>query len=80
MNQNDEICGLGVNIMGLGFVLMLESLDFALNPHLKDAKYRPGQISVSYPSSTNLIAISWEDGRQHEDALSLRFLREVGSR
>ncbi|SED40316.1 hypothetical protein SAMN05444161_3130 [Rhizobiales bacterium GAS191] len=79
-NQHDEISGVGVNIMGLGFILMLGPLDLALNPQLNNAKYRPGQISVSYPSSTNWIAISWDDGRRHNDTLSLQFLREVGQR
>jgi hypothetical protein len=77
-NQAGEISGLGVNIMGVRFILMLEPLDLDLNPNLKDAKYRPGQICVSYPSSTSWIIISWDDGRQHKDTLSLKFLREVG--
>jgi hypothetical protein len=76
-NGNCEICGLGVNIMGLGFVLMLEPLDLGLNPHLKHAIYRPGQICVSYPSSDNWIVVSWDDGRQHDKTMSLKFLREV---
>jgi hypothetical protein len=46
-NQRDEISGLGVNIMGLFLVLMLEPLDLAISLQLKNAKYRPGQVSIS---------------------------------
>lgn len=75
-NAQGEISGLGVNIMGLGFILMLEPLDLGLNPHLRHAKYRPGEISISYPSSLNVIAISWDDGKRHE-SLSMRFMSEA---
>ncbi len=78
-NENEEICGLAVNIMGLVFVLMLQAPDLANNPQFKSAKYRPGEISISYPFSTNWIVLSWADGRPHNDSLSLRFLREVAS-
>jgi hypothetical protein len=73
-NQNDEISGLSVDIMGLVFVLMVEPPDPAAAS--QGAKYRPGQISISYPSSTNWIGISWADNRPHE-TLSLQFLRTV---
>jgi hypothetical protein len=78
MNRRDEINGLAVNIMGLVFVLMLEAPDLTAIPQLKGAQYRPGQISVSYPYSTNWIAISWDDGMQHK-TLSLQFQRTVAS-
>jgi hypothetical protein len=76
-NAQGKISGLGVNIMGLGFILMLEPLDLGLNPHLLHAKYRPGEISISYPSSLNVIAISWNDGKRHA-SLSMQFMYEVG--
>jgi hypothetical protein len=78
-NQNDEISGLAVNILGLTFILMLVTPDMATTIQLKGARYRPGKISISYPSSTNDIAISWVDSRSHNETLFLQFLREVGS-
>ena len=66
--------------MGLALALMIEPLDTTVNPQFKNAKYRPGQISVLYPSSTNRIAISWDDSEQYHEPLSLSFLREVKRR
>lgn len=74
--RNNEIVGLAANILGLTFVLMLQPPDFAEVPQLKTARYRPGQISISYPSSRSRIQISWDDDRRHEP-LSLMFLREA---
>jgi hypothetical protein len=79
MNKQDEINGLAVNIMGLSFVLMLEPPDLNIVPQFKQAKYRPNQITVSYPHTMNWIAISWDDGKQHNETLSLQFLQTVGS-
>ncbi len=76
-NPQGELGGLGVNIMGLSFLLMLEPLDILVNPQLQKAVFRPGQIMITYPKSTNWIAISWDDGKQHTNTLSLKFLREV---
>jgi hypothetical protein len=77
MNARDELNGLGVNIMGLDFVLMLELPDALFNPYLQHATFRPGQIVITFAKSTNWIAISWEDGRRHLDTMSLKFLRNV---
>jgi hypothetical protein len=78
-NQSGEISGVAVSILGIIFVLMIETPDLAMTTQLKDKKYRPSQISVTYPASTNDIAISWADSRPHNDTLSVRFLREVAS-
>ena len=78
-NDNDEISGLAIHIMGLVFVLMLEPPDLAKNPQFSTAKFRPGLISISYPSSANWIVVSWVDGKAHKDELALRFLRKVRS-
>jgi hypothetical protein len=78
-NMHGELGGLWANIMGLSFVLMLEPLDILENPQLKKAVFRPGQIRVTYPTSVNWIAVSWDDGRKHTETLSLNFVREVRS-
>lgn len=77
MNARDELNGLGVNIMGLDFVLMLEPPDLALIPHLQGAHFRPTQILIEAGSSVNWIAISWEEGSRRKDTMSLNFLRTV---
>jgi len=77
-NHRDEICGLTVSILGLVFVLMLEPPDSALRQRLGEARYRPGSISITYPSSTSWIFISWEDGKPHKE-FALRVVRTIGS-
>jgi hypothetical protein len=77
MNDQDEIEALGLNILGLRFVLSLERLDLDRYPFLREAKYRPGRITVVYPSSsTNWVTLSWEDGKPH-DTLTVQFLQRV---
>lgn len=78
MNTRDELNGLGVNIMGLDFVLMLEPPDITLSPHLQRATFRPGQIIVTFAKSANWIVISWDDGKPHTDTMSLKFMGNVG--
>ena len=73
-NDQGEIVALGINILGLRFVLLLEPLDVGKYPFLREAKYRPGRIIISYPSSTNWITMSWDDGRPHEH-LTVQFVR-----
>ena len=75
-NDQDEIEAMALNILRLKFVLLLEPLDVAKYPFLREAKYRPGRIVISYPSSTNWVTISWEDGRAHE-ALTVQFVQPV---
>jgi hypothetical protein len=65
-NDEGDIEALGVNILGLRFALLLETPDFTKYPLLREAKYRPGRIIISYPTSTNWITMSWDDGKSHE--------------
>ena len=65
-NDQGEIVALGLNIFGLGFVLLLEPPDVRKYPFLREAKYRPGRIVIACPSSTNWITISWDDGNANE--------------
>jgi hypothetical protein len=76
-NVKDELSGFGVNIMGLDFVLMLEPPDMTVRPDLKGAEFRPGQIMITFANSVNWIAISWEDGKPHDNTMSLKFVRNV---
>jgi hypothetical protein len=66
-NADDEIEALGLNILGLSFVLLLEAPDVAKYPFLSEARYRPGRIVISYPGSTHWLTMSWEDGNKHDD-------------
>ena len=75
-NNQGEIEALGLSILGLRFVLMLEPPNLDKHPFLHEARYRPGRIEVSYPSSTNWITMSWDDEREHEN-LTVKFLRMV---
>jgi hypothetical protein len=79
-NPHGELSGLGANIMGLNFVLMLEPPILSESPMLAKAEFRPSQIIVTYPTATNWLAISWDDGKVRTNTLSLKFLREVGAR
>jgi hypothetical protein len=65
-NDRDDIEAVALNILGLRFVLLLEPLDLAKYPFLRDARYRPGRIVISYPSSTKWLTMSWDDGKAHE--------------
>jgi hypothetical protein len=77
-NNQGEIEALGLSILGLRFVLMLEPPNLDKHPFLHGARYRPGRIVIAYPSSTNWVTMSWDDGRAHED-LTVKFLRMVPS-
>ncbi len=78
-NDQGEIEAMALNILGLQLVLLLEPPDVAKYPFLYEAKYRPGRIVVSYPSSTNWVTMSWEDGKTHE-ALTIQFVQPVRQR
>jgi hypothetical protein len=73
-NEHDDIEALAVNILGFRFVLLLEAPDLSKYPGLRDAKYRPGRIVISYPTSTNWVTLSWDDGKAHE-ALTVQWVR-----
>lgn len=65
-DENDDINALAINIMGFRFVLLFETPDLNKYPFLTGARYRPSRILISYPTSTNWITLSWEDGKKHE--------------
>lgn len=72
-NAQEDIEVLALNILGLGFVLLLEPPDEIKYPFLRGARYGPGRIVVSYPSATNWLTLSWEDDRNHEP-LTMQFV------
>jgi hypothetical protein len=78
-NDQDEIEALALNILGLRFVLLLEPADAGKYPFLREAKYRPGRIVISYPSWTNWVTMSWDDGKAHE-TLTVQFVQPVRQR
>ncbi len=65
-NERDDIEALAINIMGFRFVLLLEAPDFTKYSFLNGAKFRPGRIIISHPTSTCWITLSWEDDKVHE--------------
>lgn len=73
-NEHDDIEALAFNIMGFRFVLLLEASSLTKYPFLSGAKYRPGRIVISYPTSTSWVTLSWEDNKTHEQ-LSLQWLQ-----
>jgi hypothetical protein len=73
-NDQEDIEALALNILGLGFVLLLEPLDESKYPFLRGARYRPGRIVISYPSSTHWLTLSWDDGKVHEP-LTVQFVQ-----
>lgn len=73
-NEHDDIEALAINIMGFHFVLLLEAQDLARYPLLVGARYRPGRLVISYPTSTNWLTLSWEDDWKHED-LTVRWIQ-----
>lgn len=76
MNSQEDIEALALNILGLGFALLLEPPGKAKFPNLREAQYRPGRIIISYPTSTHWVTLSWDDGRSHE-ALTVQFVQPV---
>lgn len=76
INDQGEIEAVALNILGLQFALLLEPLDVAKYPFLRQAKYRPGRIVITYPSSTNWVTMSWNDDKMHED-LTVKYMQSV---
>lgn len=68
-NEHDDIEALAINIMGFRFVLLLEAHDLNKYPFLQGARYRPSRLLISYPTSTNWMTLSWEDGKRHEELM-----------
>jgi hypothetical protein len=79
INEHDDIEALAINIMGFRFVLLLEAHDLNKYPFLHGARYRPKRILISYPTSTNWITLSWEDGKPHEE-LTVQWLSHSNQR
>ena len=75
-NAQEDIEALALNILGLGFVLLLEPLDESKYPFLRGARYRPGRIVISYPASTNWLTMSWDDGRTHK-SMTMQFVHPI---
>jgi hypothetical protein len=75
-NDQDDIEALVLSILGLRFALLLETPDEGKYPFLREAKYRPGRIVISYPSSTKWVTMSWDDGTAHQH-LTVQFVRPV---
>lgn len=73
-NEHDDIEALAINIMGFRFVLLLEAHGLTKYPFLSGAKYRPGRIAISYPTSTSWVTLSWEDNKTHE-TLTVQWLQ-----
>jgi hypothetical protein len=78
-NDQGDIEAMALNILGLRFVLLLEPPDVDKYPFLREAKYRPGRIVISYSSSTNWLTMSWDDGKAHEP-LMVQFVQPVRPR
>jgi hypothetical protein len=79
-NERGELSGLGCNIVGLDFILMLEPISTAQNPQLRGAVHRPAEIQIEAPGSRSVLLLSWEDGLNHSQALKLRWLRSLAAR
>jgi hypothetical protein len=76
-NSKGEICGLWTNIVGLSFVLLLESNPTPYPPDIKGAVFRPGKIIIRHPPAIHQVFLSWEDGRPHRGELTLQHVRKV---
>jgi hypothetical protein len=74
-NEQDDIEALAFNIMGFRFFLLLEAPDPTKYAFLSGAKYRPGRIVISYPTSTSWVTLSWEDNKAHE-TLTVQWLQQ----
>jgi hypothetical protein len=79
INAQDEIYGCALNILGVGFVLMLEPPDLNILPFMKGARHRIGRLSIFSPNSRADIDLSWEDGRPHNNWVSAHSLGKIVS-
>ena len=76
-NASEEICALWTNILGLSFVLVLETSVLADMPQLASSVYRPQSVSIRHPSGSREILLTWNDGNPHRGDLTLDFVRDV---
>lgn len=77
LNDKWEIIGLGLNVLGIRFVLLLDFNARALRNELRGAVYRPGGIKVINPGCVKHVTLSWLDPGAGRDTLYLNFLREI---
>lgn len=76
-SDSGTLSGLWANILGVSFILMLEPLDLARSPQAWGSVHRPAAIIVDHPNVQNMVHISWDDGKRHKSALTLKFLSVV---
>jgi hypothetical protein len=79
MNDNGEVAGLACDILGLSFILMLEPISTLTNPQLTAAIHRPAEIRINAPGTRSILLLSWEDGRNNSQAMSLRWLQSIAN-
>ncbi|MGF6658984.1 hypothetical protein QF000_000628 [Paraburkholderia atlantica] len=76
VNDNEEIVGLQLSILGLIFILLLDQRNHERYEFLAGAKYRPGRISIVHPQAVHWLTMSWEDDQAH-DSLTLQFVKSL---
>jgi hypothetical protein len=76
-NASEEICALWTNILGLSFVLVLETSVLVNLPQLASAVFRPRSFNIRYPSGSHELLLTWADGNAHRGNMTLNFLRDV---
>ena len=76
-NSNEEICGLWTNILGLSFILVLETTVLTHLPQLASAVFRPRSISIRQPAASHELLLTWADGIPHGGDMTLAFQRDV---
>jgi hypothetical protein len=76
-NSSDEICALWTNILGLSFVLVLETSVLTSLPQLAGAVFRPRSITIRHPLRTHELILAWADGNPHRGDLTLAFQRDI---
>jgi hypothetical protein len=76
-NVSEEICALWTNILGLSFVLVLETSVLTNLPQLASAVFRPRSFSIRHPSGSHELLLTWADGNPHRADMTLDFLRDI---
>jgi hypothetical protein len=76
-NSNEEICGLWTNILGLSFVLVLETSVLTDLPQLAGAVFRPRSIGIRHPSGSHELLLIWADGIPHRGDMTLAFQQDL---
>jgi hypothetical protein len=76
-NASEEICALWTNILGLSFVLVLETSVLKNLPQLASAVFRPRSFSVRHSSGSHELLLSWADGNPHRGDMTLDFIRDI---